>query len=109
MSSVLHTDRSWFRKHPSTNYRLRDPAPGELESIIRHAVPAAGPEFDAGIALPLPDDRKWMVFVIKAGSDTLVRMVTMRPRDEAEFGSANTFAMATLTVGSRVMIDHIRA
>ena len=62
------------------NYRLRYPADGELESLMRKSVPSSKYELALTNVFECPGDCSWRVLVISAGPHTLARMLAMLPK-----------------------------
>ena len=102
-------DRMWFKKHPSENMRMRLAGPGEVEKILRHAVPATAYEIAAlGGSIPALDPGfKWVVMVIKIDATSMLRMLVLRPTEWTEEPTQAGWTVYSATFGSRALIDRI--
>jgi hypothetical protein len=100
----INTDRQWFKSHRETNFRIRRGSPAEIEKIacrVMGAVP------DGFASCDFDEEREWRVLVIDVGSDTLVRMPILRPKDEAEGLPDSGSTGIAIVFGQRIVMDKI--
>lgn len=81
--TTANTDRAWLRRHPKTNFRVRDPVDGELDRLFRASF-GIDSDFPSDVVPPLDSGRVWRVLIVKLDEQTLARIPVMRPALEEE-------------------------
>jgi hypothetical protein len=103
--TTTNADREWLKRHPKTNFRVRDPVDGELDRLFRMAF-GIDSNFPSDVIPPLDCGRIWQVLIIKLDEKTLVRLPVMRPPPDESQEDEGGFA-GLLSFRGRITMDRI--
>jgi hypothetical protein len=99
-------DRAWFKKNPNANCRVRRPAPGEVEEIMRRSHGALPYEIAAlGGAVECPDpEKRWAILVVSVDPKTMMKMVTIQPMDAPDEPTEAGWSFYSIALMNRAFI-----
>jgi hypothetical protein len=102
--TTANTDRAWLRRHPKTNFRVRDPVDGELDRLFRASF-GIDSDFPSDVVPPLDAAHVWRVLVAQIDDKTLLRMPVMRPAQDSQ-EDVGGFA-GVISFKGRITLDRI--